>query len=61
VVTKSSDTVWDAEGREYDLMVGWEGTVVHVAWDLTGTTHVLVDFPETGAVCAGRNVLAKIV
>ena len=53
------DTVWDAEGQEYQLLVGWEGTVVQVV-DRTWTTHVMVDFKETGVVGVGWDVLTKV-
>jgi hypothetical protein len=61
VTVKSRDTAWNAEGREYDLTVGWEGTVMEVCWDRTWTTHLVVKFPETGPVVVGWDVLIKIV
>jgi len=61
VAVKSRDTVWDDDGREKDLVVGWEGTVTEVFWDRTWTTHVMVEFPETGPVVVGWDVLDKII
>jgi hypothetical protein len=61
VIVKSRDTAWDAEGLEHNLLVGWEGTVMEVCWDRTWTTHLVVEFPETGPVVVGWDVLVKIV
>lgn len=60
VAVKSRDTVWDTEGREYDLAGGWESTVVQIVWDRTWTTHLIVGFPVTGVVCVGWDVLKLI-
>jgi hypothetical protein len=57
VEVKYPDAVWDDEGREFNLVVGWQGTVSEVCWDAVWTTHVIVDFPGQGRFCVGWDVI----
>jgi hypothetical protein len=52
--------MWDDDGQEFDLVVGWQGTVTEVCWDPVWTTHVMVEFPDRGCLCVGWDVITLV-
>ncbi len=60
VEVKYPDAMWDDDGQEFNLVVGWQGVVTEVCWDPVWTTHVIVDFPERDHLCVGWDVIRLI-
>jgi hypothetical protein len=60
VEVKYPDPMWDDDDREFNLVVGWQGTVTEVCWNPVWTTHVMVEFDNKGRLCVGWDVIKLV-